>query len=365
MRTVLIIVNHNITLYKFRKELVEKLIKTGYKVVVLLPANDDTEKIKKLGCEIIDVPVERRGTNPIHDLKLLRRYCDILKRLMPDVTLTYTIKPNVYGGLACRLLGIPYISTITGLGVAIEGGGILKHISLLLYKIGLKRANAVVFQNESNRNLFIKERIAEKNNVLVNGSGVNIEEYENIDFPDEDADVEFLFISRIMKSKGIDEYLEIAKTIREKYPYTKFHILGFCEDDYQQQLEEYRQKGIIEYHGMQEDIKPFMRRAQCLIHPSYHEGMSNVCMEAAASGRVVIASKISGCMELVEDNITGFLVESKNTNKFIRVVDQFITCTHEQRKEMGAHAKNKMKKEFDRNIIVERYYKLIEDILNK
>lgn len=365
MHTVLIIVNHNITIYKFRKELVEKLVRNGYRVVVLLPVNEETNLVKALGCEVIDVPVERRGTNPVHDIKLLKTYYTILKSVKPEVVLTYTIKPNVYGGLACRLLKIPYITTITGLGVAIEGGGILKTISLLLYRIGLRRANIIVFQNESNRVVFENAGIVRNNSVLVNGSGVNLEEYSGIEFPDDDSTVDFLFISRIMKSKGIDEFLEIAKTIKGKYPYTRFHVLGFCEDDYQHKLEEYSEKEIIQYHGMQEDITPFMRKAQCLIHPSYHEGMSNVCMEAAAAGRIVIASRIDGCRQIVEDGITGYLAESKNVDSFVEAVERMLSLSHDERKHMGLRAKEKMQKEFDRKVIVHRYTQLIENIIEE
>lgn len=365
MKTVLFIVNHNMTLYNFRRELVEQLVKENYRVIVLLPVTEDTKRITDLGCEVIDVPVERRGTNPIRDFKLFTTYRKILKQVKPDVVLTYTIKPNVYGGLAAAVSKIPYLCTITGLGVAIEGGGLLKKISLMLYRIGLAKVTKVFFQNEANRQVFAEANIGKGKYELVSGSGVNIEEYHEIPFPGEEKPAEFLFISRVQKAKGIDSFLEMAKQIKKKYPKTAFHILGFCEDDYQEQLEALTKEGIICYHGMQSDVRPFMEKCQCLIHPSFHEGMSNVCMEAAAAGRAVIASDINGCKEIVEDGKTGFLVKPGDTEDLIRAVECFLKMRYNEKMQMGEAGRKKMRKEFDRKHVVSKYMKEIEQIVNK
>lgn len=353
-------VNHNITIYKFRKELVERLISDGYRVVVALPVTEETSSIIDLGCEVIDIPVERRGTNPIKDFNLLLKYFKVLKSVNPDVVLTYTIKPNVYGGMACRLRKIPYISTITGLGSAIENGGLLKHISLFLYRIGLKRAHAIVYQNEANRECLEAVGISKEKGVLVSGSGVNLAQFDNIRFPQENDPVEFLFVARVMKTKGIDEYLQMSKEIKNDYPDTCFHILGFCEDDYELILNNYASQGTVMYHGMQQDIKPFMERVQCLIHPSYHEGMSNVCMEAAASGRAVIASNIPGCREIVEDTKTGYLVEVQSAENLKGAVERFLNLPFTERRNLGVNGRKKMEQQFDREKIVNEYMELIK-----
>lgn len=362
MKTVLFIVNHNMTIYNFRKELVECLIGEGYRVVVILPVTEETKKIADLGCEVIDVPVERRGTNPVHDFKLFQTYRKIVKKIRPDVVLTYTIKPNVYGGLAAGSLKIPYICTVTGLGVAIEGGGILKKISLMLYKKGLSRVEKVFFQNAANRKVFEEAKIGGGRYELVNGSGVNIEEFNSLSFPDADQPAEFVFISRVQKAKGIDHFLEMAEQIKKKYPDTVFHILGFCEEDYKARLEELTKKGVICYHGMLQDIRPVLERCQCLVHPSFHEGMSNVCMEAAAAGRVVIASNISGCREIVEEGITGFLVEPGNTPDLVRAVEQFLNLRYNKKMQMGENGRMKMRKEFNRKNVVLKYMEEIKKI---
>lgn len=363
MKTILFIVNHNITIYQFRRELVERLVARGYAVTAALPVIPETEKLKRLGCRVIDVPVERRGTNPAHDFKLMLKYCAILKREKPDLVLTYTIKPNIYGGMACQLLNIPYFCTITGLGTAVEGGGLLRRISLFLYRIGLRKARKVFFQNGQNRRVFREARIRGGESRLLPGSGVNLREYEDIPYPGEDAAVEFLFISRVMKAKGIEEFIETARAVKSRYPCTVFHILGFCEDDYQETLEELTRSGVLSYEGMQEDIRPFMKRCQCLIHPSYHEGMSNVCLEAAASGRAVIASDISGCREAVEEGVTGFLAKPQSAGSLTRAVVRYLGLSYEERKRMGEKGREKMRKEFDREKVVSAYMEEIENEL--
>lgn len=362
MKTVLFIVNHNITIYNFRRELVECLVGEGYRVVVLLPVTEETKRITDLGCEVIDVPIERRGTNPIHDFKLFLSYRKNIKKIRPDVVLAYTIKPNVYGGLAAGSLKVPYFCTITGLGVAIEGGGILKKISLMLYRIGLAKVNKIFFQNEENKKVFEMAHIGKGRYELVNGSGVNIEEFNSIPFPDCEEPVEFIFISRVQKAKGIDNYLEMARQIKAAYPDTVFHILGFCEEDYKERLEMLTKEGIICYHGMQQDIRIIMERCQCLIHPSFHEGMSNVCMEAAAAGRAVIASNISGCREIVEDGVTGFLVNKGDTPDLVRAVEHFLSLQYNQKKQMGENGRMKMTKDFNRKNVVLKYMEEIKKI---
>lgn len=363
MKTVLFIVNHNITIYNFRKELVECLVNEGYRVIVVLPVTEETGRITELGCEVIDVPVERRGTNPVHDFKLFLRYRKILKRIRPDVVLTYTIKPNVYGGLAAGSLKIPYLCTVTGLGVAIEGGGLLKKISLMLYKAGLFRVSKIFFQNADNRRVFEEAHIGKERYEQVSGSGVNVEEFSGISFPNPEEETGFVFISRVQKAKGIENYLEMAQKIRRKYPDTVFHILGFCEEDYKEKLEELTKEGVICYHGMQQDIRPVLEKCQCLVHPSFHEGMSNVCMEAAAAGRAVIASDISGCREIIEEGVTGFLVKPGDTQDLVRAVEYFLNLRYNKKMQMGEAGRMKMRREFDRKNVVSKYMEEIKKII--
>ncbi|PFW49657.1 glycosyltransferase family 4 protein [Priestia megaterium] len=359
MKKILILANNDVGLYKFRKELIQELVKK-YKVYISLPYGDYIPELKELGCNFIDTAISRRGTNPITDLKLLRNYRSILRDVKPDVVLTYTIKPNVYGGLACRMSGVPYIANITGLGTAVEKGGILQKITLTLYKVSLKEAKCVFFQNKENEE-FLNKRITISNHRLIPGSGVNLEYYSLLDYP-KDEMVHFLFIARVMKEKGIDQYLEAAEYIKKKYPKTIFHILGFCEQNYEDKLKEMQDKGFIEYHGMQSDVREFHKISHCTIHPTYYpEGMSNVLLESAACGRPVITTNRSGCREIVEDEINGYIVEQQNSQELIRKIERFLNINYEGKKKMGLAGRDKVEEEFDRQIIIDAYLEEIDN----
>ncbi|MGO4547608.1 glycosyltransferase family 4 protein [Paenibacillus sp. 2TAB23] len=360
MKRAVILTNHDAYTYNFRKEIIQGLIDKGFKVYLVLPYGEKVELLKKMGCEFIDLPLDRRGTNPITDIKLLLNYKKILKRIKPDVMLSYTIKPNIYGGMVCRFLGIPYIANITGLGTAVENAGIMQKISVMLYKVAFKNISCLFFQNNENKLFFENENIAKDKHRLIPGSGVNLEHFELLEYPP-DGTIEFVFISRIMKEKGIDQYLEAAEYIKNKYPNTKFHILGFCEDAYEDKLQ--AMKHIVEYHGMQKDVRVFLEKTHCTIHPTYYpEGMSNVLLESAASGRPIITTNRSGCREIVDSGINGYVVGQKNSMDLIEKIEEFIDLSYEQKIAMGLAGRAKVEKEFDRKIVVNAYLDEIEKI---
>ena len=361
---ILILANNDVGLYNFRKELIEKLIELKHKVYISLPNGDRVADLIELGCEYIETDVDRRGTNPIKDFKLLLKYKKILKTIKPDVVLTYTIKPNVFGGMACKSKNIPYICNITGLGTATENGGILQKLILKLYKIALKKVKCCFIQNQENFEFIKNNKLVDESKCkLIPGSGVNLEKFKVLPYPKDEDKIKFLFISRIMKEKGIEQYIDAAKYITKKYPNTEFHALGACEKEYEERFEELQKENIIHYHGMQNDIIPFMQESSCLIHPSYYpEGMSNVLLEASSSGRPVITTNRSGCREIVENEKTGFIVEIKNSEQLIEKVEKFINLSNEQRKQMGLEARKKVEKEFDRNIVINEYIKEINNI---
>ena len=354
MGKILILANNSIGLYKFRKELIEELVKNN-KVFISLPGGEFIKELVDLGCEFIDTNISRRGTNPITDLKLMVRYKKILKKVKPDVVLTYTIKPNIYGGMMCRLFKIPYITNITGLGTAVDNGGLLRSITIFLYKLALKNASCVFFQNKENAQFMNSKGIIKGKQKIIPGSGVNLNHYEILDYP-KDGIINFLFISRVMKQKGIDQYLDTAKYIRKKYPNTQFHILGFCEESYEEKLKDMHEKGTIQYHGMQSDVRKFHEMSHCTIHPTYYpEGMSNVLLESAACGRPIITTNRSGCREIVDDEINGYLVEEQSSKELIYKVEKFLKLRYEEKKQMGLAGRVKVEKEFDRQIVVDEY----------
>lgn len=353
MKTVLILANNDVGLYKFRKELIQELVKE-YKVYLSLPYGEYVKDFKEMGCEFINTSVSRRGTNPITDLKLILHYNNVIKEVQPDIVLTYTIKPNIYGGIVCRISRVPYIMNITGLGTAVENKGLLQKITLFLYRLALRKSKCVFFQNEENKQ-FISERAYINKSRLIPGSGVNLEYYSLLDYP-EDETVNFLFVARVMKEKGIDQYLEAATVIKAKYPKTKFHILGFCEQDYEGKLNDLQDKGIIEYHGMQSDVRKFYKQSHCTVHPTYYpEGMSNVLLESSGCGRPIITTDRSGCREVVEDGINGYIVEQQNSKDLINKIEKFLALSYDERKKMGIAGRSKMKKDFNRSIVIDAY----------
>lgn len=363
MKKVLILVNHDVVIYNFRLEIVERLLKDNFEVYISSPYGERIDDLIQLGCYYIETKISRHGTNILEDLNLFLHYKNLLQDIRPNVVLTFTIKPNIYGGLACRLLNVPYIANITGLGTAVENGGIMQQITSVLYKVALKKANCVFFQNKENLNFFANKRIALGKHELLPGSGVNLNRFSLLEYPPDNI-IRFVFISRIMKKKGIDQYLEAAEYIKRKYPDTEFHICGFCEEDYEDILKSYQHRGIIIYHGMVRNVAEILKNMHCTVHPTYYpEGMSNVLLESLACGRPIITTDRSGCKEIVDDEVNGFIVEQENSQDLIEKIEKFIKLSKESKRQMGLQGRNKVEREFDRQFVVEKYMNKISNAL--
>ena len=338
------------------------IVDAGYDVYISEPYDDERVKyFEGIGCHIIKTDFNRRGMNPLADFKLMLKYRQMIKRLKPVAVLTYTIKPNVYGGFACRLTHAPLLANVTGLGDAIENGGWLQKLAICLYKIGLMKAKCVFYQNRTNKIFCEDHGIVGGKGVLLPGSGVNLLHHQYHELPP-DGTIKFLFISRLLKDKGTEEFFEMAQSIKEKYPNTEFQILGWCEGDYKQQIDQLVKANIVKYLGPTSDVRPYLREVHCTIMPSYHEGMSNVNLESAANGRPVITTNVPGCQETVEDGKTGYLVNARDTNSLISAVERFINLPHSQKIEMGKNARNKVEREFDRQIVVAKYLEELDKI---
>ena len=362
---ILVLANFGMGLYNFRKELLEELIKQGNDVYISLPNDEYIPKLKKMGCKFINTNLDRRGTNPLADLKLLLNYVRIIKNIKPDVVLTYTIKPNVYGGIACSITKTPYITNITGLGTSVENKGIIQKITLMLYKLGLKKASCVFFQNKTNQMFFEDNRIVESKTTLIPGSGVNLQQHRFEEYPLNDDKIRFLFIGRIMKAKGIEELLEAAKLIKENYPNAQFDLIGGIEENYNEEIDNLEKLHIIKYYGQQEDVHSFIKKSHATILPSYHEGLANVLLESASSGRPVLASRVPGCIETYEDGLTGFGFEAMNVDSLVEAIIKFIKLPYDEKSEMGIAGRRKIENEFDRNTVINTYLQEINLITNR
>lgn len=354
---ILILANNDTGLYKFRKELIEALLSLKHEVFISLPKGKFVKNLVEMGCHYIETGISRHGINPFVDFLLFLKYCSILKKITPDIVFTYTIKPNVYGGIACQVCKSTYLANITGLGMAIQNGGVLQKISLFMYKLGLRGAKRVFFQNNDNHQFMTEKGIVETATTILPGSGVNLNEYPYADYPSEENGIHFLFVGRIMKDKGIDELLAAAREIKCKCTNAKvvFDVIGGYDGHYESILDQAKEEGIIKYHGEQEDVKAFYRACHCVVLPSYHEGMANVLLEGAATGRPLIASNIPGCREAVYDGVNGFLCDPRDSISLFNAILKFLKIDQDTRKTMGGQSRKMVERHFDRQIIVKKY----------
>lgn len=364
MKKILILTNSIRGLYSFRAELTRELLDNGFEVLISAPYDVKAQYFVDEGCAFYDTKINRRSINPLSDLILFVKYLKLIKRLKPNIVLTYTIKPNVYGGIACRLMQKPFLSNITGLGTAVEKDGLLRNISLSMYGVGLKRATKVFFQNQSNANLFLEKHIVEKDKIiLIPGSGVNIKQHYFEEYPFEQDHIKFMFIGRLMEAKGCLELFEASKRIKKLYPKTEFHIIGVFEEDLEKQIDELVREKCIIYHGIQDDVHRFLKISNAVINPSHHEGMSNVLLEAASTGRPILASKIPGCMETFQEGVSGFGFEVKNIDSITDTIIRFIKLSHEEKRIMGIQGRKKIELEFNRKLVIKKYIEEINTLV--
>ena len=349
---ILIMANYDVGLYQFRRELIAELLKS-HEILISLPDGDLVRPLEEMGCRFLSTPVDRRGIDPRKDLRLFLQYFKMLRQEKPDLVITYTIKPNIYGGLACRLLGIPYAANITGLGTAFQKSGALRTLVSTMYRSGLKRARVVFFENAGNMETLLNEGIVKQTQCkLLPGAGVNLDHYAFAAYPTEETPIRFLFMGRVMREKGVDELFEAMHRLQQEDIPCTLDVLGGCEEHYEETLRRCEAEGLLRYHGYQKDVRPFIRDCHCFVLPSWHEGMANTNLECAAMGRPLITSRIHGCMEAVIEGESGLLCEPKNADSLYEVMRQFCRLSYEQRMSMGKFGWRHMEDVFDkRNVI--------------
>ena len=351
---IAILTNNCYGLWQFRRELVEALLNLKHEVYISVPNDACVARFVNMGCHFIETKISRHGVNPITDFLLYMKYKAMLKKIKPDIVFTYTIKPNVYGGLACQACKVPYLANVTGLGVAIQNGGILQKISMTMYRVGLKEARRVFFQNSENHRFMTESGIVTCPTAILPGSGVNLEHYAYAEYPSEDDGVHLLFVGRIMKDKGIDELLAAAREIKGIYSNVVFDVVGGYDGPYESVIKRASEEGVIKYHGPQGDVRPFYRSCHCVVLPSYHEGMSNVLLEGAAIGRPLITSDIPGCREAVKDGVNGYLCKA--------TILKVLHLSNDMRGKMGEQSHRLVEQSFNREIIIEKYVQEINTL---
>lgn len=359
MKKVLVLINSSGGLYDFRGEFVEELCKR-YEVYVSAPDDVKAGELTDMGCRMIRTPINRRGINPLEDLKLYRAYVKMMKEIKPDLVVTYTIKPNIYGGFAAGMRRIPYIATITGLGGAFDRTGLLLKLIVGMYRAGLRRAACVFFQNAENREIFQSMGITSKKTRMVMGSGVSLEKHRYEPYP-AGEETHFLFVGRVMKERGILEYIEAARRLHSDQVF--FDIMGYCDEDYQELLDDLERAGVIRQIGFQTQVHAYLAAASAIVVASFHEGMSNALIEGAATGRPVIASRISGCREAFEEGVTGFGFTPGRPAELTDAMDRFLSLSREEQAAMGRRGREKMEREFDRKLVTAAYMDEVSQIL--
>ena len=348
---VLVLTNSSDGLYGFRRELLERL-RTTYKVIVATPDSGRMDDLRALGCTIIPTPLDRRGINPVTDGKLLLRYRRLLRAVQPDLVISYTIKPNIYGGLACRAAGVPFAANITGLGTAFQKEGALRTLVTVMYKTALKKAKVVFFENAGNRDTLLEMGIVRPEQCrLLMGAGVNLQRFAAVDYPAEEP-TRFLFVGRLMREKGVDELLAAMARLHDEGAACTLDVLGEMEEDYSAAVAAGEQAGWLRYHGYQTDVRPFVAAGHCFVLPSYHEGMANTNLECAAMARPVITSDIPGCREAVEEGVSGLLCQPQDAESLYAAMKRFLALPMQERAAMGAAGRRRMEAIFDKEKVV-------------
>lgn len=352
MKKILILTNHSYMLYRFRRGLIQELMKK-YTVVLSMPFVGHHEDFQAMGIRCIETKVNRRGMNPVEDGKLFRTYQKLLREERPDLVITYSIKPNIYGAMACALVGIPCYVNIQGLGTAFQKQGV-STVATVLYRKALRKAKVVFFENEGNARTFVERRIIKADKIkILPGAGIDLQEFPLTAYP-ENQQFRFLYLGRIMKEKGIDELFAAMWRLHETLgDRVVLDLVGFYEDDYHQQIRELVDAGVAVFHDFQSEPRPYYQAADCLVLPSYHEGMSNVLLEAAATGRPVITSNIHGCLEAVTPEKTGLLCEAQDVDSLYEKMLDMVNLPRAAREQMGLAAREKMEREFDKKLVIQ------------
>lgn len=360
MKRLLILANSDSAIFKFRTELIESLSEY-FHIGMGIPFGNYMKEIKNDKYEFFDIPVNRHGMNPVEDLKLMKKYDGIIKKFKPDVVLLYTIKPNLYGSMACAINKVPCLCNITGLGTAVDNPGALQKLLICMYRFAMRKVNTIFFQNSHGEEFFVEHKIGKKEQYyLLPGSGVNLERFEPIAYPEGDT-VKYLFVARVIKEKGIEEFLYTAKKFHEEGLNAEFHICGACEEAYEDILNKLNDEGVIVYHGLVKDMRLMYEMASCVTLPSYYpEGQSNVLLEGAASSRPLITTDWPGCREAVNDGENGYLVKIKDNEDLYQKAKLIYGMSREERENMGKLGRLKVEKEFDRNIVINAYKERIK-----
>ncbi len=362
-------INTSWNVYNFRLNLLKALQKDGNHIVVIAPRDGYSQLLEKEGFEFHHLRLDNDSTNTTRELKLFFHLLKLYRDINPDIILHYTVKPNIYGNLAAAFLKKPTISNVSGLGTVFLNNNLSSKIARILYKLTLKFAGKVFFQNNYDRRLFIKNALVDKDITdLIPGSGIDTDYFTPNTFQPEK--LTFLFIGRLIRDKGISEYIEAIKIVKKKYKDVKFQIVGSLYEKNptaitKQTLEQWIQHGLIEYKGHTDDIKKCISAASCVVLPSYREGLSRSLLEAASMAKPIVTTDVPGCKDVVDDGVNGFLCRVKDSVDLAEAIIKLIVLSEQERLKMGQNGREKVLTQFSDNIIIKKYQDTIEEVLAK
>ncbi len=361
-RVVAISANSGWNILNFRRPVIAALQKAGWKVAVLAPADQASDGIRALGVQFIPIRVDSSGTSIVRDARLLLDYRRALKALRPDAFLGFTVKPNIYGSLVAAGLGIRTINNISGLGTAFLRGGPLGWMVRRLYRLALWKSARVFFQNPDDLNLFVSAGLVGKEQVqLIPGSGIDLEHFRpSATATDRGGRFRFLFVGRLLRDKGLVEYAEAARLLRPDWPKVEFAVLGFAGSDNRSavpiaEVKRWEAEGMVTYVGETGDVRPFIAEADCVVLPSYREGLPRSLLESSAMATPMVASDVAGCREIVRDGDTGFLCAARSPESLAKAMQSMLRLTADERAAMGARARKMVEREYDQALVTGAY----------
>ncbi len=367
-KTVAIVINTSWNVYNFRLNLLKALQNEGYNIVVIAPRDEYSQLFEKEGFVYHHLHLDNDSTNTTKELRLFFHLLKLYREIDPDVILHYTIKPNIYGNLAAAFLKKSTISNISGLGTVFLNNHLSSKIARILYKLTLKFSGKVFFQNSYDRELFIKNNLIDEGvTELIPGSGIDTRFFSPTTLQPEK--LTFLFIGRLIKDKGISEYIEAVKIVKKKYKNVKFQIVGSLYEKNptainKLTLNEWIKEGLIEYKGHTDDIKKYISNASCIVLPSYREGLSRSLLEAASMAKPIVTTDVPGCRDVVDDGINGFLCHVKDSKSLVDALIKTIELSEQERVKMGQNGRKKVISQFSDNIIIQKYKDTIIEVLD-
>lgn len=358
---ILITVNAAWNIWNFRRSLVEALLADGHRITILAPYDEAVPSLQAAGCRFVPLAMDVKGLNPVADMSLLRRLGRHFRAERPDVILSYTVKNNLFGALAARRLGLPFIPNITGLGTAFLSGGLLRAIAEGLYRKAFRYPEIVFFQNSDDRDFFIKRKLIRAQQAeLVPGSGIDLGHFDVAPLPAAKAEPIFLMIARLLRDKGVAEFVDAAIRVKSLMPRARFQLLGALAPENRAAIDPklvhgWHADGVIEYLGQAPDVRPYIAAASCVVLPSYREGAPRTLIEAASMGRPIIATDVPGCRSVLEDGVTGYLCAARSGESLAQACLKFLGMCDEARATMGREGRRKMEREFDQAIVIGAY----------